>query len=96
MLVHNASNYKTKNRVPMDKETVLADKKQYTKTSSRVKGANVYKGKDGNYYYRDTLHTGERAHLEVFNKQGSHLGETDPLTGILKIGTADPSKHFKP
>mgnify|MGYP002517683949 FL=1 len=79
----------------MDKETVSSDKSQYSKTSNRVKGASVYKGKDGNYYYRDTFHTGESAHLEVFNKQGVHLGEADPLTGQITPGTADPSKIFK-
>ena len=31
--------------------------------------AKIYIGYDGNYYYRDTLHTGKRAHLEVFNKK---------------------------
>ena len=94
-LVHNAAKYVDEKRVPMDKETVLSDKSQYSKTSNRVKGASVYKGKDGNYYYRDTFHTGESAHLEVFNKQGVHLGEADPLTGKISPGTADPSKSFK-
>lgn len=95
ILVHNAAKYVEEKRVPMDKETVLSDKTQYSKTSARVKGANVYKGKDGNYYYRDTFHTGESAHLEVFNKQGVHLGEADPLTGKISPGTADSSKTLK-
>ena len=91
--VHNAD-YKTERRVPQDKETVLKTK-DYKATNHKVKGAKVYKGKDGNYYYRDTLHSGERAHLEVFNKRGVHLGEADPLTGRLISGTSDPTKHFK-
>ena len=95
VLVHNAEKYVDEKRVPMDKETVLSDKSLYSKTSNRVKGASVYKGKDGNYYYRDTFHTGESAHLEVFNKQGVHLGEANPLTGKISPGTADPSKSFK-
>ncbi len=69
ILVHNAEDYIKANRVPLDKETVLSDKSKYTKISRRfpeAKGATVYKGKDGNYYYRDTRHAGKSAHLEVF------------------------------
>ena len=95
VLVHNAEKYVDEKRVPQDKETVLSDKSKYTKTSFRVKGAAAYKGKDGNYYYRDTFHTGESAHLEVFNKQGIHIGEADPITGEIIPGTADPSKTLK-
>ena len=73
----------------------MSDKSKYFKTNNRVKGARVYKEKDGNYYYRDTFHTGESAHLEVFNKQGNHLGEADPLTGKISPVTDDPSKIFK-
>ena len=93
--VHNAEKYINEKRVPQDKETVLSDKSKYAKTSLRVKGAAVYKGKDGNYYYRDTFHTGESAHLEVFNRQGVHLGEANPITGEIIPGTADPSKTLK-
>ena len=95
VLVHNAEKYVDEKRVPQDKETILSDKSKYTKTNFRVKGASVYKGKDGNYYYRDTFHTGESAHLEVFNKKGIHLGEADPITGEIIPGTADPSKTLK-
>ena len=95
ILVHNTAKYIDEKRVPMDKETVLSNKSQYSKTSSRVKGASVYKGKDGNYYYRDTFHTGESAHIEVFDKQGHHIGEANPTTGKIAPGTADPSKTFK-
>lgn len=96
--VHNAS-YIDANRVPKDSETVLRTKpEEYTPTDYKApRGGNkVYRGKDGNYYYRDTLHRGKGAHLEVFNKAGNHLGEADPLTGVIKPGTADPTKHYKP
>lgn len=53
----------------------------------------IYK-KGDRYYYRDTFHTGESAHLEVFDKRGNHLGEADPITGILRPGTADSSKSI--
>ena len=82
--------YKKENRVPLDKETVLKGK-EYQKTGKKVKGAQVYK-KGNQYYYRDTFHTGESAHLEVFDKRGYHLGEADPLTGALRPGTADATK----
>lgn len=95
VLVHNAEQYITENRVPKDKETVLKDKDQYKRTNYTEKGAKVYKGEDGNYYYRDTMHGGKSAHLEVFDKQGNHLGEANPLTGILDTSKADPTKHIK-
>ena len=77
-------------RVPQDKETILSGK-DFQKTGKTVKGAKVYK-KGDRYFYRDTFHTGESAHLEVFNKRGIHLGEVDPVTGVLRPGTADLSK----
>ena len=97
ILVHNAEDYIKANRVPLDKETVLSDKSKYTKINRRfpeAKGANVYRGKDGNYYYRDTLHAGKSAHLEVFNKTGKHIGEADVKTGIIDYSKADPTKRL--
>ncbi|WP_235828979.1 hypothetical protein [Anaerosacchariphilus polymeriproducens] len=85
--------YIKEKRVPLDRETVLNDS-EYVKTKMKVKGASVYKRGD-KYYYRDTLHKGERAHLEVFDKKGIHLGEADPLTGELIYDTADKSKKLK-
>lgn len=98
VLVHNAARYIEQNTVPTDKETVLSNKNKFSKIKRRfpeAKGASVYEGKDGNYYYRDTLHTGKSAHLEVFSKRGVHLGEADPLTGELIPGTADATKHLR-
>ncbi len=56
-------------------------------------GAQVYKSGD-KYYYRDTFHTGDAAHLEVFDKKGHHIGEADPITGVIKPGTADSTKRI--
>ena len=56
-------------------------------------GAQVYK-KDKKYYYRDTLHFGKKAHLEVFDRKGNHLGEADPLTGEIKPHSADSKKKL--
>ncbi len=86
------SDYITDNRVPMDNETILGNG-TFQKTKIRVKGATVYK-KGNRYYYRDTFHTGESAHLEVFDKSGNHLGEADPKTGEIRSGIADPSKKL--
>lgn len=80
------------NRVPLDKETILSSK-NFQKTKYKVKGAQVYK-KGDSYYYRDTFHTGEAAHLEVFNKRGTHIGEANPITGKMIPNTADPTKKI--
>jgi hypothetical protein len=83
----------TNNRVPIDKETALGNG-TYTKTKiSPVKGAQVYK-KGDNYYHRDTFHTGEGSHIEVYDKRGNHVGEADVLTGELIPGTRDPDKRI--
>ncbi|HAA7127329.1 TPA_asm: hypothetical protein GHG54_02600 [Listeria monocytogenes] len=78
------------NRVPLDKETILST---FKKTKNRVKGATVYE-KSGKFYHRDTLHKGERAHLEVYDKKGKHLGEADPVTGEIIPNTADSTKRL--
>ena len=87
------SGYIKEERVPLDRETVLSND-EYVKTKMKVKGASVYK-KGDRYYYRDTLHKGERAHLEVFDKKGIHLGEANPLNGELIANTADKRKKLK-
>ncbi|WP_312752927.1 RHS repeat-associated core domain-containing protein [Rummeliibacillus suwonensis] len=86
--------YVKENRVPLDRETVLGGKDYKRKSGMIVKGAQVYE-KSNKYYYRDTLHKGERAHLEVFDKRGKHLGEANPQTGKLIPGTTDPTKKLK-
>ena len=83
-------NYIKDNLVPNDAETVLINK-TYTKTSKFYDGASIYKDADGNYYYRDKLHTGKAAHIEIFNKNGKHLGEMKP-NGELIPNSADPKK----
>ncbi len=81
------------NRVPKDSETILAN--GTFKRTNRIGPGNakIYE-KNGNYYYRDTLHTGKGAHIEVFNKSGKHLGEANPISGELLSGTADPKKRL--
>ena len=85
--------YIRENRRPKDSETILSDGtfKRTGKVESH--GAQVYE-KDNKYYYRDTLHTGKKAHLEVFDRKGNHLGEADPLTGEIKPHSADSQKKL--
>ena len=84
--------YIVNNVVPEDEETILSSP-EFQRTNRTFKGARIYK-KDGKYYYRDTFHKGERAHLEVFDKFGNHLGEANPLTGELIPGTKDLLKKI--
>lgn len=57
-------------------------------------GSRVYE-KDKKYYYRDTKHGGKGAHLEVFDKSGDYLGEADPITGVIREESQDPSKKLR-
>ncbi len=85
--------YIKENRVPKDNETFLIDS-SFTRTKVEIKGAKVYKYQE-RYYYRDTLHEGKAAHIEVFDSTGKkHLGEADPITGILDTTKADPNKKI--
>ena len=79
----------TNKRVPLDNETILSNS-SFTKTKIKIKGAIVYKTKDGKYYHRDTLHKGTDSELEVYNKQGQHIGTANPITG-----TIDATKKVK-
>lgn len=89
-----ANTYKfTENRPPIDSETILKDK-SYIPTNKTFQGAKIYT-KDGKFYHRDNFHRGVASHLEVYNKQGTHLGEADIETGKIIPGTADPNKKLK-
>lgn len=96
VLVHNAD-YVKENRVPRDRETFLNDESVYKPTTYQGPkgGGKIYKDQKGKMYYRDTFHKGKGAHIEVFDKYGNHIGEADPLTGVIKAGSADPGKKLK-
>jgi hypothetical protein len=66
----------------LDKDTVLKGG-EFTKTKIRVKGGAVYKGKNGRYCHRDTLHMGKGSELEVYDKLGKHIGTANPKTGKI-------------
>ncbi len=85
--------YIRENRLPQDSETILSDGTFDKIGKVERHGAQVYK-KDKKYYYRDTLHFGKDAHLEVFDRKGNHLGEADPLTGEIKPHSADSKKKL--
>ncbi|MBP6981369.1 hypothetical protein KBB25_01150 [Candidatus Gracilibacteria bacterium] len=79
------------NKFENDKGTILTDKNLFSKVEGRkTQGAQWYKEKGtGNIYYRDNFHKNE---LEVFTKNGKHLGEANPITGKIKPGTASKDK----
>ncbi|HMT27103.1 MAG TPA: hypothetical protein PKD96_02255, partial [Candidatus Absconditabacterales bacterium] len=77
-----------------DKDTILSVSEIFSRTNKRFRGATIYTDQNGRYFYRDTLHTGPSSHLEVFDKNGNHLGEADPITGELIEGTKDVSKKL--
>jgi hypothetical protein len=80
---------------PSDKQTVLSQKDKFSKTGRYKKGAQIYKGKDGKYYHRDTLHKGKSAELEVYNKKGDHVGTANPKTGNINSNKAIPGRNIK-
>lgn len=64
-------------------------------THDPIKGAVVYEEiATGNLWYKDTLHTGARAHYEVFSSLGVHIGEAS-MDGSMISNSADPSKNWK-
>jgi hypothetical protein len=95
ILVHNADDYVSSGRVPKDFESVLSDKSRFTRTNYDEHGARIYKGTDGNYYHRDTLHTGLGVELEVYNRRGQHIATADPMTGEIKPDTAKPGRRIR-
>ena len=66
------------NDPPRDEQTILRDKQRFEKISSRFQGRAIYREvATDRYWYVDNLHFGKSAHLEVFNKAKSHVGEAD-------------------
>lgn len=84
-------------RVPKDSETILSDRSLFDRTGKLYgKHAQIYRHRvTKHYYYRDTFHKGVDAHLEVFDKNGNHLGEADPITGVIREKSKDPDKKLR-
>lgn len=93
LLVHNCTAAQRVGKLFTDKDTILCHWSFKKTKRSPIKGARVYI-KDGQFYHRDTFHTGLRAHLEVYDKHGIHLGEADPLSGELIPNTRDRRKKL--
>ena len=84
-------------RAPKDPETILSDRSLFDRTGKLYgKHAQIYRHRvTKHYYYRDTFHKGVDAHLEVFDKNGNHLGEADPITGVIREKSKDPDKKLR-
>jgi hypothetical protein len=79
-------------RVPLDKETILARPEFVRKKGARFQGAQIYEGPNNQLYYRDNLHVGNSAQIEVFDSRGNkHLGTVCPNCGQVN-GKPDKSK----
>jgi hypothetical protein len=78
---------------PTDEQTILRDKTIFEKTSRPpVQGRSIYQEIATNrYWYVDNLHHGKAAHLEVFDKTGRHIGESD-LQGNIDYSKREPNK----
>ena len=79
---------------PTDKQTILRDTSRFASSSRSVQDRRVYKEiKTGYYWYVDNFHSGKAAHLEVFDSQGKHFGESD-LEGKINTSERDPRKEL--
>ncbi len=68
---------------PTDEQTMLRDASRYVSTKETYKGRRIYQEVlTKRFFYVDSLHFGPKAHIEVFDKRGKHLGEAD-LDGKL-------------
>ncbi len=77
---------------PKDEQTILRDKRRFQKTSYRFQERIIYcELSTEKYWYIDNLHYGKAAHIEVFDKKGSHLGEAD-LQGNIDTTKKDKDK----
>lgn len=77
---------------PKDLQTVLRDTQKFQKTQNIYDGRSVYREiQNDRYWYVDNLHFGQAAHIEVFNAQGEHIGESD-LDGNVDKTKQDANK----
>ncbi len=78
---------------PTDAQTVLRDNTRFEATSTFPQGKRIYReAKTGYFWYVDNLHAGYGAHLEVFNAQGTHIGEAS-LAGIIDSSKAKKGRR---
>ena len=77
---------------PTDEQTILNDNTRFTRTAMTCQGRKIYQEiANKQYWFVDNLHYGEKAHLEVFDKIGKHIGEAG-LQGNIDHSKKDPNK----
>ncbi|MDM8565696.1 hypothetical protein QUF74_08595 [Candidatus Halobeggiatoa sp. HSG11] len=77
---------------PTDEQTILCDKERFEKTTQTDQGRIRYREKNtGRFWYVDNLHFGTVAHIEVFDKHGKHIGESN-LQGNINYAKKDKKK----
>ena len=77
---------------PRDEQTILRETSRFKKTQLRCQSRIIYcELATERYWYIDNLHFGQAAHLEVFDKRGSHIGEAD-LQGKIDTSKQDKNK----
>ncbi len=82
------------NDPPTDEQTILRDKQRFQKTSFRWHDRAIYREvATDRYWYVDNLHCGKSAHLEVFNKAKTHVGEAD-IEGNIDECKQDENKKL--
>lgn len=73
----------------------LSDTSRFEKTNFHRNKAIIYReSKTGYYWYNDYFHRNNKAHFEVFDAQGYHIGEAS-MKGELDRGKADKNKCIK-
>jgi hypothetical protein len=77
---------------PKDQQTILRDTQRFQKTQNLYDGRSVYREvQSDRYWYVDNFHYGQASHIEVFNAQGDHIGESD-LDGNIDETKKDSNK----
>jgi len=70
----------------------LSDETRFIKTGRHYQNMPIYKEiKTGYYWYNDYFHRTNKAHFEVFDAQGNHIGEAS-MQGILDRQRSDKTK----
>jgi len=67
-------------RVPLNRETILADRGRFERTNLRNQGKVVYLERKTNYFF--AIDNSHGTHFEVFNANKQHIGTAD-LRGVL-------------
>jgi hypothetical protein len=77
---------------PKDQQTILRDTQRFQKTQILYYGRSVYREvQSDRYWYVDNFHYGQASHIEVFNAQRDHIGESD-LDGNIDETKKDSNK----